>query len=321
MTLVPRVTVVIPHHNGNRFLAEALRSVEQQSWRDWEIVIIDDGSVDDDRLAVRTFASDRIRVLEQTNQGPAAATQAGIDVARGEYIAFLDQDDRWHPHKLERDVGLLDTHQSVDITFCGYQMIDQCGRPLAAPRVPRSQRFDASELLEDFCIGPTTTVTMRASSARQAGPLDASFRRFYDFEYFIRIASRRSASVAASRETLAWYRRHPGQLSSDVSQMRLEWQDVLRAMAARHHIDDRAVRIAQSNMHRYFAFLEYERGCFGAAHRMLVEAFRFAPARFIAERRNWLAAGATLTALMLPASVRSVAEQFVIDHLSALVLL
>jgi hypothetical protein len=158
---------------------------------------------------------------------------------------------------------------------------------------------------------------MRATAARQAGPLDASLRRFYDFEYFIRIASLRSACVAASRESLAWYRRQPGQLSADVSQMRLEWQSVLRVMAERHNIDDGLVRIAQSNMHRYFAFLEYERGCFGGACRRLAEAFRFAPGTFITERRNWLAASATLTALMLPSSVRVVAEQFVIDHLGA----
>ena len=318
MTLVPRVTVVIPHYNGHRFLADALRSVEQQSWRDWEIVIVDDGSMDEQRRAARAFASDRIRVLEQTNRGPAAATQAAIDVARGEYMAFLDQDDCWHPHKLERDVGVLDTDQHVDLTFCGYQMIDEGGRALAAPHVPRSQRFDAGELLEDFCIGPTTTVTMRTSAARQAGPLDTSLRRFYDFEYFIRIASRRSGSVAATPESLAWYRRHPGQLSGDIAQMRLEWQDVLRAMAASHNLDDRTIRIAQSNMHRYFAFLEYERGCFGTACRRLIEAFGYAPGRFISERRNWLAAGATVAALMLPSSVRIVAERFVIDHLGAM---
>jgi glycosyltransferase involved in cell wall biosynthesis len=304
MTPTPRVTVVIPHHNGGPFLADALRSVEEQRWRDWEIVIVDDGSADEHRRAIHGFASDRIRVLEQANQGPAAATQAGIDVARGEYIAFLDQDDLWHPHKLERDVRLLDMHPTVDITFCGYQMIDECGRALAPPHVPRAERFDASDLLEDFCIGPTATVTVRSAAARQAGPIDTSLRRFYDFEYFVRIASRRPASVAASRESLAWYRRHPGQLSANVSQMRLEWQDAFGAMVSRYDIDDRAVRIAQSNMHRYFAFLEYEQGRFGAASRRMVEAFCFAPARFVTERRNWRAASGALTALILPASVR-----------------
>jgi len=304
MTPTPRVTVVIPHHNGAAFLADALRSVQEQRWRDWEIVIVDDGSADESRRTARAFAGDRIRVVEQANQGPAAATQAGIDVARGQYVAFLDQDDLWHPDKLERDVRLLEMDGDVDITFCGYQMIDESGRVLAPAHVPRAQRFDASDLLQDFCIGPTATVTVRAAAARQAGPIDTSLRRFYDFDYFIRVASLRPANVAASREVLAWYRRHPSQLSADVSQMRLEWQAAFGAMVSRYDIDHRTVRIAQSNMHRYFAFLEYEQGRLGAAWRRMVEAFCFAPGRFMTERRNWLAASNALAALVLPSAVR-----------------
>ena len=311
MSRSPRVSVVVPHYNESRLLRETIRSVEAQSFTDWEIVIVDDGSTPEHRRVIAPLAGPRVRIVEQTNQGPAAASQRAMDLARGTYIAFLDHDDLWHPAKLEQDVRALDEHPELDLVFCGFQWIDDVGEPIAAPHRAPAERFDARALCIDYCIGPTATVTIRASAARAAGPMNPLLRRYYDFEFFLRVASLRPANVGASSDVLAYYRRHAGQLSADVALMRAEWQHVLDAVRQCPGVDEEVVAHAQSNMHRYFAFLQYEHEHFLSGLGLLGQAFRFSPWAFLQEPRNWLAGSACVAGLLLPPRVRAAAQRMV----------
>src|SRR5271156_2034659 len=96
----PAVSVIIPTYNYGRFVTEAVDSVLAQSYTDHEVIVVDDGSVDDTPERMQPYA-ERVRYLRQPNQGPSAARNNGIEAARGEYVAFLDADDLWHPRKLE----------------------------------------------------------------------------------------------------------------------------------------------------------------------------------------------------------------------------
>jgi glycosyltransferase involved in cell wall biosynthesis len=107
----PLVSVVIPVHNGQRFLAEAIDSVLAQGYPHREVVVVDDGSTDGSAAIARTRP---VRYQRQPNQGVAAARNAGLAAAQGDLIAFLDQDDVWLPHKLEAQVSFLLQHRSVD---------------------------------------------------------------------------------------------------------------------------------------------------------------------------------------------------------------
>ena len=108
------VSVVIPVHNGGRFLAEAIDSVLAQGYPHREVVVVDDGSTDDSPAIARARP---VRYQRQENQGVAAARNAGLAAARGELIAFLDQDDVWLPHKLDAQVAFLLEHPSVDMVI------------------------------------------------------------------------------------------------------------------------------------------------------------------------------------------------------------
>ena len=110
----PLVSVVIPVHNGGRFLAEAIDSVLAQGYPHREVVVVDDGSTDDSAAIARARP---VRYQRQENQGVAAARNAGLAAARGELIAFLDQDDVWLPHKLDAQVAFLLEHPSVDMVI------------------------------------------------------------------------------------------------------------------------------------------------------------------------------------------------------------
>lgn len=118
------VSVVIPVHNGERFLAEAIDSVAAQRYPHVEILVVDDGSTDGSAAIARRRP---VRYRRQPNQGVAAARNTGIDVARGELIAFLDQDDVWLPHKLETQVAYLAERPEVDVVISPMEIVVEPG--------------------------------------------------------------------------------------------------------------------------------------------------------------------------------------------------
>src|SRR5688572_29569191 len=100
MVAIPKVSVVLPVYNGARYLREALASVFAQTFQDFEIICVDNGSTDSTPEILQEFDG-RIRVIRQSNLGPCGGRNVGVSVATAPYVAFLDHDDRWYPHKLE----------------------------------------------------------------------------------------------------------------------------------------------------------------------------------------------------------------------------
>ena len=122
----PLVSVIIPAFNRGYCLANTLRSVLAQTFTDFEIIVVDDGSTDDTAAVARSFG-DRVRLVSQKNCGPAAARNAGIRSARGRWIAFQDSDDLWHPKKLERQLAVLKKHGG---RWCATTPVDDQGKIL-----------------------------------------------------------------------------------------------------------------------------------------------------------------------------------------------
>jgi glycosyltransferase involved in cell wall biosynthesis len=122
----PNVSVIIPAYNAARYLAEAIESVLTQAFQDFEIVLVDDGSTDS-TLRVAERYRERVQIYEQTHLGPSAARNAGLRLARGEFLAFLDADDRFLPGKLARQVAYLRANPQVDVVYSngyGYRITE-----------------------------------------------------------------------------------------------------------------------------------------------------------------------------------------------------
>ncbi len=116
----PTVSIVMPTYNRAGFLPQALRSIAAQRWQDWELIVIDDGSSDDTRAVLdglRATVSQPVHYHYQQNQGPPAARNAGVDRARGDYVAFFDSDDEWLPHHLTDCVAALEANRDVDWVY------------------------------------------------------------------------------------------------------------------------------------------------------------------------------------------------------------
>src|SRR5437899_1892369 len=161
----PFVSVVIPVFNGAASISRAITSVLAQDFADFEIVVVNDGSTDTTRHALRPFAA-RIRLIDQTNAGPAVARNAGIAAARGKYIAFLDADDAWLPAKLGLLVAALQRDSSAVLAFSDVVPIDANGRQVAPSLLPAPLTHAPSldEMLPRWWpIYPSAVVIKRAT--------------------------------------------------------------------------------------------------------------------------------------------------------------
>ena len=139
------VSVIIPTHNRARYLSEAIRSVLVQTFTDFELIIVDDGSTDETEELVRSFSDRRIRYLWQSHQGISAARNAAIRSARGLYVAHLDSDDIWLPNILGVEVAAF-CDPGIGVVYSRAQALDQTGRPLPI-LVGIPQRYPADSLL------------------------------------------------------------------------------------------------------------------------------------------------------------------------------
>ena len=124
-----KVSVVIPVYNGAATIGHALASVFAQSYSDYEVVVLDDGSTDDTASVLAGYG-DRIRVISQPNRGLSAARNAGVRASGGEYVAFLDDDDEWMPEKLARSAAILDQDPSCALVYTGAFKVDLNGWPM-----------------------------------------------------------------------------------------------------------------------------------------------------------------------------------------------
>src|SRR2546422_3447261 len=122
----PSVSVVIPVYNGERYLADAIQSVLDQTYQNFEVIVVDDGSTDGSAEVAQRFG-EAIRYVHQANGGACKARNTGIAVARGVYLAFLDHDDLWLPDKLAAQVAYLDSHPEVGAVYCQCQVMGVMG--------------------------------------------------------------------------------------------------------------------------------------------------------------------------------------------------
>jgi len=173
----PLVSVIIPVYNGARYLGAALESVFAQTYRNFEVIVVDDGSVDDSGVIAQSFPD--VRYIHQTNQGVAAARNNGLEAARGEYFAFLDQDDLWAPEKLKLQVEYLLSHPEIGYTLTQQQFFLDPGETL--PPWFRKELFDSVHT--GWVLG---TLVVRRTIFEQIGNFATDYSAANDSDWFFR---------------------------------------------------------------------------------------------------------------------------------------
>jgi len=221
--MAPLVSVIIPTYNRSEMLKRALESVRAQTFPDYEIVVIDDGSEDDTPRLVASLPGP-IRYVRIEQAGPAAARNAGIEAAAGELLAFLDSDDEWLPEHLARTVPILQERQEVGLVYHAYHRVDESGRriPLRRNRPQPGGRVTGALFAYDFIL--PSTVVCRRSLVCRAGAFDSRMVPSEDYDLWLRMSL--LCEFAFVGEPLALRRIHAG----NISRQRKARNEIVRAI-------------------------------------------------------------------------------------------
>jgi glycosyltransferase involved in cell wall biosynthesis len=214
------VSVIIPAHNAASVVADALRSIQVQTWTNFEVVLIDDGSTDATAAVAHQFVERDARfcILRQPNAGVSRARNAGLARARGEWIAFLDADDVWVPEKLDRQIGLCHADARANFVFSNYWFWDGAQDLGLGQEKRRKFREGAvGPHLAEGNLFLTSSVLVPRATVAQVGEFDPALAIGEDWDYWLRLADR-GIWARGVWEPLVRYRRWPG----NVTRLKLE---------------------------------------------------------------------------------------------------
>ena len=213
----PLVSVVIPAYQVAQYIAATLDSVLAQTFQDYEIIVVNDGSPDTAELeTVLAPYRGRIAYLRQENQGVSAARNAGIRAARGKYIAPLDADDLWAPEHLAAQLAVLEADPSLDMIYADARIfgnVPEAGRTLMELS-PSVGEVTFERLVTRQCTVTLSVTVCRRDTLLRAGLFDPALPHAEDIDLWLRIAAQGSR-IAYQRRVLGHYRRRPGSLSED----------------------------------------------------------------------------------------------------------
>jgi hypothetical protein len=206
---MPTFTVVMPLYNQARYVAEALDSVLTQTYRDLEVIVVDDGSTDGGADVVRSVADSRVKCVRQQNQGVSVARNHGISMATGEYVAFIDSDDHWLATFMERNVRFVESYPSVSIVYT-----NAFAGPNGQPRIDRALQNEG--IVTDYfravlrChkhLGNSSAMMVRKDTLCRAGGFPIGVKYNEDQDLWMRLAW--IGIVGFIPEPLSVYRDNP----------------------------------------------------------------------------------------------------------------
>ncbi|MEH1806175.1 glycosyltransferase family 2 protein [Nostoc sp.] len=223
---MPKVSIVIPAYNSLKFLPETMESVFKQTFKDFEVLVVNDGSSDDTEHWVSQIADPRFKLITQENQGLSGARNTGIAHASGEYIAFLDADDLWEPTKLEKQVLCLEENSEIGLVYTWVALIDENGNFTGRVFKNYAENDVWHKLIEHNIVESGSVAMVRRQCFDTCGVFDRNLRSFVeDWDMWLRIASRYPFKVM--KEPLVYYRQHSTSASKNWEAMARSFEIVI----------------------------------------------------------------------------------------------
>ena len=230
--MTPAVSIIMPCYNAVAHLPASVGSVLAQTFVDWELIAVDDGSRDATLAWLQTQPDARIRPLAQPNRGVSAARNAGLAAARGRFVAFLDADDTWAADFLEKMQGALQARPDAVLAYCGWQNLGLPGGRGEPFIPPDYETSDKAALLFAGCRWPIHAALVRREAVLAANGFDPALKNAEDYALWLRVAT--TAPIVRVQEVLAFYHFHGnGQASGDHARAALQhWQAQCNYLAA-----------------------------------------------------------------------------------------
>ena len=211
--MTPTVSIIMPCYNAADHLSASVGSVLAQTFADWELIAVDDGSSDDTLVWLQAQTDARIHTRSQPNQGVSTARNAGLAAAHGDYVAFLDADDTWSPGFLETMLATLQAHPDAVLAYCGWQHLRQSGNH-GEPFVPPDYETPhKAETLLASCRWPIHAALVKRDAVLAAKGFDPLLKNAEDFALWLRVGT--TAPIVRVPKVLVFYHLHAGEQASD----------------------------------------------------------------------------------------------------------
>lgn len=208
----PAISIVMPCFNGAAHLPLSVGSVLEQTFEDWELIVVDDGSTDDSFEWLESQTDPRLVLVHQSNQGVSAARNAGLSRASADYVAFLDADDTWAPAFLEKLYATLLAQPQAVLAYCGWQNLGLSGsrgQPFVPPDYETPQK---RETLFAGCRWPVHAALSKRKAVLDAGGFNPNLKNAEDYALWLEMAG--TSPIVRVPEVLAFYHFHSGEQAS-----------------------------------------------------------------------------------------------------------
>ena len=248
----PLVSIITPVYNGEKYLEESLLSVFSQSYKNWELIVIDDGSSTDACAKICQKYSGKLSYSKQENRGLSATRNIAIKRARGEYLAFIDQDDIWLPGKLEKQIALYESLRSrgnkVGAVYTKLLNIDDLGKVTARTSFDESGNIYRQLILSNM-VGTPSSVMIHRTVLEDTGGFDETLKSYSDWELFVRIS--RNYEIHCLNEYLTKYRTTDSSLSKNVDLMTDDVERVVEMIIEKDRASLRGDEKAANDFRRF----------------------------------------------------------------------
>lgn len=255
---MPKISVIMPAYNAEKYIKAAIESILEQTFTDFEFIIIDDGSIDSTAAIIQSYSDKRIRFCpNEQNIGVAATLNRGLELACGEYIARMDADDISLPKRFEKQTAYMDEH--VDIAVCGTAIEMFCDNKVIGRRFPSSEPEKLKEDLFFSCGVAHPSVMMRKTVIVGLGGYDPMFNGMEDYELWCRVAEKYRLTVLP--EVLLRYRIHHAQVTQNQSP---KYEEQLRLLK-RRQTEQLGITVSSEEFDAYVSY------CIGAMENIYSE--------------------------------------------------
>ncbi|MGB3266081.1 MAG: glycosyltransferase [Microcoleus sp.] len=251
----PRVSVIIPAYNCERYIARAVESAINQTYKDWEIIVVDDGSTDSTSQVLDVYR-DIIQYVYQENQGAAIARNRACEIAKGEFLAFLDADDFFLPEKLAKQIACFEADPSLGMVQNGWLMVDETGKDIYAS-VPweESPNLDLEAFVLFKSVRPSAMMLRREWWERLGG-FDPRFPPTEDLDFALRLTLK-GCKCAWLKEVLTCYRQHDKNLMSGGQKVMKSMEIVMEQFFARPDLPDRIRKLKKAERYKCLVWIAW----------------------------------------------------------------
>lgn len=322
------VSIIMPVYNVEKYVARSIQSALAQTYKDFELILVIDGSKDNSLAICQSFNDPRIRIVKQENRGLAGARNTGIREAKAQYIALLDSDDLWHEQKLERHIHHLEKNPLVGVSYSGSAFIDDTDALVGVSMRPKLKDIAAAHIFCRNPVGNGSAPVFRKQAfvdigypTNQNGEIETAyfnetFRFGEDIECWMRIACKSNWVFEGIADDLTLYRIVSGGLSANTEKMYEFWQkmhDIVKSYAP--ELVAECGEKARAYQLRYYARRAVREGQGKTAILHIIRAMRASPMILFEEpKKTALTAAAALLSWFLPPPIYRQIEGLVLSR-------